>query len=142
MKKKVIFIILVIFLSIVISGCLEEKKDNIEDTNNDDNSNQNYQEMILGTWTKNETVENLTYKIVYKFFSNYSFFSGIIYENMESYNVSIWGTYNIDNESLYFSVNEDTSSEVANKYFIYEDGNIMLLYYEDEINFDVLYKEI
>ena len=67
MKKKVIFIILVIFLSIVISGCLEEKKDNIEDTNNDDNSNQNYQEMILGTWTKNETVENLTYKIVYKF---------------------------------------------------------------------------
>ena len=142
MKNKVIIIFLVIFQSIAISGCLEEKKDNIEDITNEDNSNQNYQEMILGTWNKIETVENITYKTVYKFFSNYSFFSGIIYENMETYNVSIWGTYNIDNESLYFSVNEDTSSEVANKYFIYEDGNIMLLYYEDEINFDVLYKEI
>jgi hypothetical protein len=142
MKKKVIFMILVIFQLIAISGCLERENDNIEDINSDDNSNQNYQEMILGTWNKIETVENITYKTVYKFFSNYSFFSGIIYENMETYNVSIWGTYNIDNESIYFTINEEPSSEVANKYFIYEDEHIMLLYYEDEINFDILYKEI
>jgi len=106
--------------------------------------------MILGNWARNETFENFTYIIVYKFFSNQSFFSGLKDEGSESYNVSIWGNYSIDSEEIHYSIDSeeiqfnvggDTPSSSTHKYLISPEGDLLLLYYEDGINYDVLKKE-
>ncbi len=72
MKKKFIIYSIAIFLSIVLSGCLENSNNK-----NDENSNIEFEETILGTWSKIKIDGNYTYKIVYRFFSNSSFFSAI-----------------------------------------------------------------
>jgi len=107
---------IMIFLSIVLSGCLE-------------NSN------------NNDEVGNYTYKIVYEFFSNSSFFSGPWDTTSESYNTSLWGTYSISNERLYLNVGGVFPSTSIHKYSFTDDGKSLILYYEDEVNFDVLTKE-
>ncbi len=126
---------------LLFSGCVEEKEEKNEDETNEDIIDQDYENMILGNWVRNETFENFTYFIVYKFFSNQSFFSGLKDEGIESYNVSIWGNYIIDGEEIQFNVEGDTSSSSTNKYLISPEGDLLLLYYEDGINYDVLKKE-
>ena len=96
---------------------------------------------ILGTWYINETIEETTYKIVYEFFSNSSFFSGIWNPILKNYNMSIWGTYEIKNEKLYFTVNDPFSDESIHEYDISDDGNTLKLYYGDQSDFDILTKQ-
>ena len=132
---------IMIFLSIVLSGCVEEKEENNEDETNEETIDQDYENMILGNWVRNETFENFTYIIVYKFFSNQSFFSGLKDEGIGSYNVSIWGNYSINSEEIQFNVVGDTPSSSTHKYLIAPEGDLLLLYYEDGINYDVLRKE-
>jgi len=127
---------IMIFLSIVLSGCLENSNNN-----DDEASNLKFEETILGTWTKIEIVGNYTYKIVYEFFSNSSFFSGPWDTTSESYNTSLWGTYSISNERLYLNVGGVFPSTSIHKYSFTDDGKSLILYYEDEVNFDVLTKE-
>ena len=127
---------IMIFLSIVLSGCLENSNNNDDET-----SNLEFEEKILGTWTKIEIVGNYTYKIVYRFFSNSSFFSGIWDASSESYNMSLWGIYNIRNERLYLNVGGVSPSNSVHKYSFTDDGKSLIFYYEDEVNFDVLTKE-
>ena len=125
-----------IFLSLVLSGCLENSNSNDNET-----SNLKFEETILGTWTKIEIVGNYTYKIVYRFFSNSSFFSGLLDASSESYSMSLWGTYSINNERLYLNVSGVTPSNSVHKYSVTDDGKSLILYYEDEVNFDILTKE-
>jgi len=136
MKKKLIIYSIAIFLSIVLSGCLENSNNK-----NDENSNMEAVETILGTWSKIKIDGNYTYKIVYRFFSNSSFFSAILDTSSESDNVSIWGTFTINNEKLYLNVGEVFPSTSVHKYYFNDDGKSLTLYYEDETNFDVLLKE-
>ena len=125
-----------IFLPIVLSGCLENSN-----SDDDETSNIEFEEKILGTWTKIEIVGNYTYTIVYRFFSNSSFFSGLWDVSSGSYNMSLWGTYSISNERLYLNVGGVSPSNSVNKYSFTDDGKSLILYYEDEVNFDVLTKE-
>ena len=90
-KIKVFILGLILFSMLLFSWCVEEKEENNEDETNEETIDQDYENMILGNWARNETFENFTYIIVYKFFSNQSFFSGLKDEGIESYNVSIWG---------------------------------------------------
>ncbi len=136
MKKMYIIYTIMIFLSIVLSGCLENSN-----SNDDETSNLKFEETILGTWTKIEIVGNYTYKIDYRFFSNSSFFSGLWDTSSESYNMSLWGTYSISNERLYLNVGGVSPSNSVHKYSFTDDGKSLILYYEDEVNFDVLTKE-
>ena len=128
----------ILFSILFLSGCVEEK---IDGDTNGENIDQDYENIILGTWARNETFENFTYIIEYKFFSNQSFFSGLKDEGIESYNVSIWGIYSIDSEEIQLIVGGDTPSSSTIKYLISPDGDLLLLYYEDGINYDVLRKE-
>jgi len=127
-----------LFSILFLSGCVEEK---IDGDTNGENIDQDYENIILGTWAGNETFENFTYIIEYKFFSNQSFFSGLKDEGIESYNVSIWGNYSIDSEEIQFIVSGDTPSTSVHKYLISLEEDLLLLYYEDGINYDVLRKE-
>ena len=136
MKKKYIIYSIIIFLSIVLGGCLE-----ISNNKNDESSNLEFEETILGTWTKIKIDGNYTYKIVYRFFSNSSFFSAILDASSESDNMSVWGTYSINNERLYLNAGEVFPSTSVHKYYFNDDGKSLILYYEDEVNFDVLIKE-
>ena len=125
-----------IFLSIVLSGCLENSN-----SDDDETSNLEFEETILGTWTKIEIVGNYTNTIVYRYFSNSSLFSWLWDMSSESYNMSLWGTYNISDESLNLNVGGFSPSNSVNKYSFTDDGKSLILYYEDEVNFDVLTKE-
>lgn len=133
-----IAIIMVFF--ILLCGCIEEEKNNTDDNNgNNEDTIPDYEKNILGTWSENETFENFTYIIEYKFFSNNSFFSGLMDEGVDFYNVTIWGSYNITSEVIQLTVDGETSD---NKYLISEDGDFLLLYYEDGINYDVFRKVV
>ncbi len=140
-KIKVFILGLILFSMLLFSGCVEEKEENNEDETNEETIDQDYENMILGNWARNETFENFTYIIVYNFFSNQSFFSGLKDEGIESYNVSIWGNYSIDSEEIQFNVGGDAPSSSTHKYLISPEGDLLLLYYEDGINYDVLRKE-
>ena len=140
-KFKVFMLGLMLCSMLLLSGCVEEKEENNEDETNEETIDQDYENMILGNWARNETFENFTYIIVYKFFSNQSFFSGLKDEGIESYNVSIWGNYSIDSEEIQFNVGGDTPSSSTHKYLISPEGDLLLLYYEDGIDYDVLRKE-
>lgn len=140
-KFKVFMLGLMLFSMLLLSGCVEEKEENNEDETNEETIDQDYENMILGIWVRNETYNNFTYIIVYKFFSNQSFFSGVKDEGIEFYNVSIWGNYIIDGEEIQFIVGGDTPPSSTHKYLISSEGDLLLLYYEDGINYDVLRKE-
>jgi len=137
MNKHLIVIgTVVLLLAVGLSGCVENSNNNDDET-----SNLKFEETILGTWTKIEIEGNYTYKIVYRFFSNSSFFSGLWDASSESYNMSLWGTYSISNERLYLNVEDVFPSNSVHKYSFTDDGKSFIFYYEDEVNFDVLTKE-
>ena len=122
-------IVLILFSLVMTSGCIEE--------NNEDNNIQDYESLILGSWTRNETFENFTYIIDYDFYANHSFFSGIKDEGVDSYNITIWGNYSVDENYIEFIVYGENPSTSSNKYSILSDEDLLLLYYDDT-NFDVL----
>jgi len=133
-KIKLIIFGIFLFSLIIISGCIEDSNNN----ENKDNNNKYYENLILGTWTRNETFENFTYIIDYIFYSNQSFFSGLKQVDQDSYNITIWGTYIIDDENIQLIVNGDIPSNSSHKYSINPEDDFFILYYEDGVNFDVL----
>ena len=139
-KFKVFILGFLVFSILFLSGCIEEKEENNNETNGE-NPDQDFKNIILGTWARNETFENFTYIIEYKFFSNQSFFSGLKDEGTESYNSTIWGNYSIDSEEITFNVSGDYPSISIHKYLISPEEDLLLLYYEDGINYHVLRKE-
>ena len=119
-----------------------------EDLDNDgigdicDDVIQDFQKIILGTWERNETFENFTYFIEYKFFSNNSFFSGLKDEGVDFYNVSVWGNYSISSEFIEFNVGGEFPSSSTHKYLISAEEDLLLIYYEDGVNYQVLKKVV
>jgi hypothetical protein len=122
-----------ILISILLIGCVDSNIDNEKQ----DDLNLDYKSKIVGTWRKNDTFDNFTYKIQYKFNNNNDFISGVLNDDLITYNVSINGTYEIDNETLKFIVNDDDLIISTHKYIISDDNDFLLIYYEDEINYDV-----
>ncbi len=130
MKKKLVLLGLpILIISISLSGCL-----------NDGEEQSSEDERLYGVWYNEETIEDVTYRFVYEFFTNSSFFSGVWDSSFGGYTISIWGTFKIKNENLYFNVKEQNPSESVHKYSISDNGNTLNLYYEDGINFDILTK--
>lgn len=131
-RKTITGIVLItFFLTILISGCIE--KTDSSEKNNENSS-------ILGTWTAQEDTENSTYKVLYIFYSNSSFFTGVLNLTSQRYDIGLWGEYSYNDTRLTFVVSEDNSTSDL-KYSLSDDTNTLLLYYEDEINFDILKRE-
>jgi hypothetical protein len=135
-KFKIILLSIIVSSLLLLSGCLEEKNEN---ETNDKNIDENFNTLILGTWVGEEKFENFTYIIEYNFFSNNSFFSGLKDQGNDNFNVSIWGTYEINVEEIKLTVGGEESTH---KYLIFPDKNKLLFYYEDGINFYELFKEL
>ena len=134
MKNSIlILMIFIILISSIFIGCMDSN----ENEKNDDDLNIDYKSKIVGTWRKNDTFDNFTYKIQYEFYNNNSFISGVLNDDLITYNISINGTFEINNETLKFIVNEDDTMISTHKYLISEDNDYLLIYYEDEINYDV-----
>ena len=127
--KLFVIIITLILLAVGLSGCT------------DDSSTKNNQEKILGTWYKEKTFGNNTYNIIYEFFSNSSFFSGVWDSNSSSYATYIRGSYELKNDNIFFNTTGENPSNSILKYSISEDGNSFTLFYEDEENFDVFKRQ-
>lgn len=129
-KKQTMITIMIILIFITLSGCT----DNTSINNNSKN--------IIGKWYKEIKFENITYKVIYKFFSNSSFFSGVWDSNSSSYSSSVNGIYELKNEKIILNVTGENPSVSTLKYSISEDNNNLILYYEDEENYDVYIREI
>lgn len=132
MQKKVIVGLSTLLIIVSLCGCLNNKKEQ-----------SSIEEMIIGEWYNEQTLynqetqETLTYTIVYEFFSNMSFFSGIWEPSVGGYTTILWGTYEINNSKIYF-IGDDQNSDVSiHEYNISDDGNTLNLYYEDGTGFDI-----
>ena len=137
MKNKfLILMIILILISSLLIGCMDS---NIDKENQDD-LNHDFKSKIIGTWRTNDTFDNFTYKIQYEFYNNNEFISGVLNDDLITYNISINGTYEIDDETLKFIVNNDDPIISNHKYILSDDNNFLLIYYEDEINYDVYFR--
>jgi len=131
--KKIVFIGFTTLLIIIsLSGCL-----------NQETNQKNMEKLIFGEWYNEQTFFNqetnntITYTVVYEFFSNMSFFSGIWNSSAGAYTAVIRGTYELNNGKIYF-MGEDRNSDVSvHEYHISADGNTLYLYYEDGSGYDV-----
>ncbi len=130
MGKQLIGIgIVILLLTVGLNGCVEndepkETKDDISTISN--------QEKILGIWSNAGGLGNVTYAIVYEFFSNSSFFTGLWNSNSSSYDGSIWGNYELDDEKIFFNITKGNSLNSVLKYLFSEDSNNLTLFYEIE----------
>jgi len=95
---------------------------------------------LIGTWSMSEEFGNYTYRVFYEFHSNSSFFTGVQNMSSQQYDFSLWGTYSVTDSRINLTVQEPHSTSDL-KYSVSEDGNTLLLYYEDETNFDKLTRE-
>jgi hypothetical protein len=131
-QKKILGSLSFIAFFLFLCGCIETQ----ETTDSDNLVHDN----LLGTWSMSQEVENSSVKIIYTFYSNLSFFSGVQNVSSEVFDSQIWGTYFLNESRITFVVPEINSSTEL-KYSISDDGNNFLLYYEDEINFDILIRD-
>ena len=135
MVKNSFSVILILFAIciVVLCGCVEVDKNIEEPTNHVD------QDDIIGTWLKIDTFSNMTFNISYTFYSNMSFFSGVQNETSSEYEMSIWGNYSISDDIITLITQNPVSSSSLS-FSISEDKQSLLLYYEDDINFDIFQK--
>jgi len=121
-------ILLVISFTILLSGCTTTNIDISDHTT------------LIGTWSMIEDMGDTSFRIFYEFHNNDSFFTGV--QNMSSlqYDFTLWGRYSKTDSRINLTVVEPYSTTNL-KYSISEDGKTLLLYYEDDINFDVLTRE-
>ena len=122
-------VLITVFLTLLLTGCTETT----------DNSEKNTKS-ILGTWSVQDSTGNNSYKVLYSFYSNSSFFTGVLNLTSQRYDISLWGEYSYNDTRLTFIVSEYNSTSDL-KYSLSDDTNTLLLYYEDETNFDVLQRE-
>ena len=134
MNKNFVIFTAILSTLVAMSGCIDQPSD----TNDD--STDVVQGPIIGTWSNYESSENYTYQIVYSFYSNGSFFSGVREVTTGTYDVGLWGTFNVSDERVEMTAG-DPPSTASLKYSISADNTTLLLYYEDEINFDVFTRE-
>jgi len=130
MGKQLIGIGIVILLFTVgLSGCVEnDEPKEIKD----DISTKNNQEKILGLWSNAGKFDNETIAIVYEFFSNSSFFTGFFDSNSSLYNGIVWGSYELDDEKIFFNIPGGDPPNPVLKYLFSEDSNNLILFYGSE----------
>ena len=128
-KHLIIFVAMLIFLVVGLSGCVEN--DQPKDTN-DDISTKSNQEKILGLWSNAGKFDNETIAIVYEFFSNSSFFTGFFDANSSLYNGMVWGSYELDDEKIFFNIPGGNPPNPVLKYLFSEDSNNLTLFYGSE----------
>jgi hypothetical protein len=130
MSGGIILLVALLFLS----GCTEKTGSNSED---DSIAKMN----ILGTWSMTDDTYNTTsFKIIYSFYENNSFFTGVKNLTSNSFEIKLWGTYSLYDSRMILTVPEQNSTSDL-KYSLSDKGDTLLLYYEDETNFDMLTKE-
>lgn len=130
-NQKEIKISVLIFIAIIATffcGCTDDSSKDPVDT------------QLLGTWSMIENVNNSSFKIVYIFYSNFSFFTGVQNYSSKIYDFSLWGSYSLSDSRIKLIVLEQNSTSNL-KYSISDDGNTLLLYYEDDVTFDSLTRE-
>ena len=129
---RILVILSIVAIAAFLCGCTGTKDDN--------SSEGSVNTELLGTWSMIEEAENSSLKIIYTFYSNFSFFSGV--QNMSSklYDFSLWGSYSLSDSRINLIVSEQNLTSNL-KYTVSDDGNNLSLYYEDDINFDILTRE-
>lgn len=136
-QEKVILVFLTVIISILLplTGCTS-----LEDKNQKNIGEEDDNIGIIGNWSMVDNTYNISYKYVYRFYENNSFFTGV--ENMSSQHfvMHLWGVYSINESMINLTVTEENSTSTL-KYSISDDGDSLLLYYEDETNFEVLTRE-
>ena len=82
---RILVLLSIVAIAAFLCGCTGTKDDN--------SSEGSVNTELLGTWSMIEEAENSSLKIIYTFYSNFSFFSGV--QNMSSklYDFSLWGSY-------------------------------------------------
>ena len=123
-----LFLLILLFIFGCLCGCIE--------TDTNDAKDNDIQYDIMGSWFRLDTFNNITYNISYQFFSNQTFFSGVKNVSEDSYEISIRGTYSISNDTITLTTSNPTASSSL-RFAISEDKQSLLLYYDDQINFDV-----
>ena len=127
------FSILIIGISL-FCGCTQAPEDSSVDSSNNEVFS------LVGNWSMIDDTYDTSFKIFYKFFDNSSFFTGV--QNMSSMNFDsmLWGTYTLSDSRINMSV-DGYNSTSSLQYSFDDEGKKLLLYYEDDINFDILTRE-
>ena len=132
-SKHILVVLFFISLTIILSGCTETEN---PPTNN-------IQKGIVGTWFREEIINNVNYRIVYEFLSNLSFFSGVWDSNSSSYTYYIRGTYEINEEYINLTTPgvQTEWDVIVMPYSISEDGNELKLYYGESETYELFIRE-
>ena len=111
-------------------GCVN--KDDTSSDSEDDSFSFDPYEKILGVWMSQGDEDGRTYVIVYEFFSNSSYFTGVFDMNTSSYMYSLWGMYDLDNETIFFYGASGTNITSSLDYAFSTDYKKIVLYFSDE----------
>ena len=111
-------------------GCVN--KDDTSSDSEDDSLSFDPYEKILGVWMSQGDEDGRTYVIVYEFFSNSSYFTGVFDMNTSSYMYSLWGMYDLDNETIFFYGASGTNITSSLDYAFSTDYKKIVLYFSDE----------
>lgn len=111
-------------------GCIN--KDDTSSDSEDDSFSFDPYEKILGVWMSQGDEDGRTYVIVYEFFSNSSYFTGVFDMNTSSYMYSLWGMYDLDNETIFFYGASGTNITSSLDYAFSTDYKKIVLYFSDE----------
>lgn len=127
-KVKKIALVLVLSYTFLLSGCTTKNLDESDHST------------LIGVWSMIQDMGDTSFRIFYEFHDNDSFFTGV--QNMSSfqYELGLWGRYLSTGSRINLTVMDPYSTSNL-KYSISDDGKTLLLYYEDDINFDVLTRE-
>ena len=127
-KYLVLFLIINLNALIIFSGCLESNN------NNDNLLDETYQK-IIGSWYNTGNIENVTIAIIYNFYSNSSYFTATIINNISKYQNSIWGKYELNKDTIFFNPTNVNISNSSLNYDFSEDFNNLIIYYEGYENY-------
>jgi hypothetical protein len=128
---SIIFTLIIIFSTILLSGCTENSPTN------------NIPKGIVGVWSNEKIQNDITYRYVYEFYSNLSCLYTAWDSNTNSYTVQTRGTYEMNEEYLYLTTpGVHTKWEVlVFPYLISEDGNELRLYYGETEEYELFIRE-
>lgn len=88
-------------------------------------------------WTNQGNLNgtSTSYAIVYDFFSNSSFFTGLYDFNSSSYLNNRWGIYEINNTTIFFNQTGEAKSNTSMTYYFSKDFNTLALRYGESGNY-------
>ena len=121
-------VVFVVFVSVLLVGCTSS-------------TNNGYDDQLIGNWSMIDEVGNFSYRIIYEFNSNLTFFTGVQNLSSQMYEYSLQGTYSVSDSYINLTVQNPYSTSDL-KFSISEDGQTLMLYYENGTDYDVLTKEL